>query len=376
MTRTNDPHTNDPLWQSLASRCTLLLPSAHQPCYFLEKETVMATIGVIHHRLTAPAWIALLTQLLFCAPLNAQAPGATSFPAKPVRVLLPVPPGGLQDTLARGVTQELSRIWGQSALVENRPGAGGITAAEAVAKSAADGYTLLMADGVPLTITPFVVRKLPYDAVKDFIPVVGLVQASNIVIAPPNAPYNSIPELIATARAKPGSLNYGSFGQGSANHLGTERFAADAGVSFTHIPYKGGVDIMRAIMAGDVQFAMTGLTAALPLIKQGRMKALAWSGKRRLPTLPDVPTISEGLPGFDSASWFGWFAPAGTPPAVVQKIASDVLKVLATPEVHDKFVHAVGLEPLNLMPDAFAQLISSERVRNEALVKRLGLQQN
>ena len=319
---------------------------------------------------------AILAQILLCASVAAQTPASPAFPAKPVRVVLPVPPGGLQDTLARGVTQELSRLWGQGALVETRPGAGGITAAEAVAKAAPDGYTLLMADGVPLTITPYVVRKLPYDAIKDFIPVVGLVQASNIVIAAPDTPFNSIPELIAVARNKPGALNYGSFGPGSANHLGTERFAAEAGVSFTHIPYKGGVDIMRSIMAGDIQFAMTGLTAALPLIKQGRMKAIAWTGTRRTPTLPEVPTVAEGLPGYATASWFGWFAPANTPQAVVQKIAADTLRVLALPEVRDKFVTGVGLEPLNLMPEAFAQLVGNERVRNEALVKRLGLQQN
>lgn len=318
---------------------------------------------------------AVLAQSLLCAPSSAQSPAA-GFPSKPFRVILPVPPGGLQDTLARGVTQELTRLWGQTALVENRPGAGGITAAEAVARSPADGYTVLMADGVPLTVTPYVVKKLPYDAVKDFVPVVGLVQASNIVIAAPDSAFNSIPELLAAARSKPGALNYGSFGQGSNNHLGTERFAMEAGVSFTHIPYKGGVDIMRALMASDLHFAMTGLTAALPLIKQGRLKAIGWTGTRRNPILPEVPTVSEGLPGYDTASWFGWFAPANTPTAVVQKIAADTLRVLAMPEVREKFVNGVGLEPLNLMPEAFDKLMIAERVRNEALVKRLGLQQN
>jgi len=336
----------------------------------------MAIKRPMWNKLACATGAALLVQLLLGAPVSAQGPAATSFPVKPVRVILPVPPGGLQDTLARGVTQALGRLWGQGALVENRPGAGGITAAEAVAKAAPDGYSLLMADGVPLTITPYVVRKLPYDAIKDFIPVVGLVQASNIVIAAPDAPFNSIPELIAVARAKPGTMNYGSFGPGSANHLGTERFAMEAGVSFTHIPYKGGVDIMRSIMASDIQFAMTGLTAALPLIKQGKMKAIGWTGTRRNPILPEVPTVAEGLQGFATASWFGWFAPANTPPAVVQKIAADTLRALAMPEVRDKFVTGVGLEPLNLMPEAFAQLVGSERVRNEALVKRLGLQQN
>jgi len=335
----------------------------------------MAMNHSMWERASAAACAVALAQLV-CSSVLAQTSSTAAFPAKPVRVVLPVPPGGLQDSLARGVTQELSRLWGQGALVENRPGAGGITAAEAVAKAAPDGYTLLMADGVPLTITPYMVRKLPYDAVKDFIPVVGLVQASNIVIAAPDAPFNSIPELIAVARGKPGALNYGSFGPGSANHLGTERFALEAGVSFTHIPYKGGVDIMRSIMASDIHFAMTGLTAALPLIKQGRMKAIGWTGTGRNPILPEVPTVAEGLSGYSTASWFGWFAPANTPQAVVQRIAADALRVLALPEVRDKIVAGVGLEPLNLMPEAFAQLVGSERVRNEALVKRLGLQQN
>ena len=315
--------------------------------------------------------VLLLVQCVLCAAAHA---ADAAYPQRPIRLIVLFPPGG-SDTVARIFGQRAADRLGQPFVIDNRPGAAGVIGADIAAKSPPDGYTLLFATA-SFAMNSAWERKLPYDAVRDFVPVVGLVQASNIVIAAPDAPFSSITELIAVARAKPGALNYGSFGPGSNNHLGTERFAMEAGVSFTHIPYKGGVDIMRSIMASDIHFAMTGLTAALPLIKQGRMKAIAWTGVRRTPALPDVPTVSEGLPGYDTASWFGWFAPAGTPPAVLQKIAADALRVLAQPEVREKLVSGVGLEPLALMPDAFAQLVSTERGRNEALVKRLGLQQN
>lgn len=316
----------------------------------------------------------VLALILILPTALAQAPAA--YPVKPVRVVVPVPPGGLQDTFARGAMQELSRLWGQPGLVENRPGAGGIPAADAVAKSAPDGYTLFMADQIPLTVTPFVNLKLPFDPVKDLVGVVGLVRASSVLIAPPAAPFNSLQELVAVARSKTGELNYGSFGPGSANHLTTERFARETGIKLVHVPYKGGADVIRAVAAGEVHFSITGLTAALPLIKQGRVKAIAWSGARRSPALPDVPTMSEGLRGFEQWSWFGWFAPAGTPRAIVERIAADAGRVIAVPEFQAKFITGVGLEPFHLGPDQLSDLVRSERVRNGELVKSLKLTVN
>jgi tripartite-type tricarboxylate transporter receptor subunit TctC len=308
-----------------------------------------------------------------CIGLACAAASAQPFPSRPVRIVLPVPPGGLQDALTRALAQELSGAWNQAVIAENRPGAGGVTAAEAVARAAPDGHTVLMADGVPLTITPFLNSRLPYDAVKDFAPVVGLAQSSSVVIASPNAPFNSMTELLARARARPGDVSYGSFGVGAANHLSTERLAMLTGVRLLHVPYKGGVDVMRAIMAGELDFSLTGLTAALPLIKQGRIKVIGYAGAQRLAALPDVPAVFESVPGFSQVSFFGWWVPTGTPRAIVDRIASEVQRVLAAPQFSEKNITGVGLEPLGIGPDKFGELVRSERVNNEEVVKRLKL---
>jgi tripartite-type tricarboxylate transporter receptor subunit TctC len=309
--------------------------------------------------------------ILLLASFSASALAQVPWPAKPVRILIPVPPGGSQDTLGRGAGAELSRLWGQPVVVESRPGAGGITAADAVAKSAPDGYTLLMADEVPLILTPLLHKSLPYDPVKDFIPVVTLAQSSSIVVAPANAPFNSMPELVAAAKSQPGAINFASFGPGSTSHLNTEDFAAQTGITLTHVPYKGGADIMRALMAGEINFAFTGIVAAVPLIKQGRIKAIGYAGERRLPIYPDVPTVSEMLPGFQTLAWFGWMAPGGTPRPVVEKIAADVARVIAMPAFKEKFLDTAGLAPYSLAPEQFQQLVVSTRAKYQALLKRL-----
>src|SRR4051812_17689180 len=203
------------------------------------------------------------------------------YPTKSVKIVIPVPPGGVQDLLARAIGQELAREWGQTVLTENRPGAGGVAAADAVAKSAPDGHTIFMADEVPLTITPLLMSKLPYDPQADFVPVIALVQSSHVLAVSASSPYTSVRELIGAARAKPGSLNYGTFGAGSTGHLNTEELATLAGIKVTHVPYKGGADVLRALVAGDIQFAITGLTPAQPLLKQGRLRAIAYTGTRR-----------------------------------------------------------------------------------------------
>ena len=298
---------------------------------------------------------------------------AQAFPTKPVRVVVPVPPGGLQDSLTRAVAQELSVLWGSAVVAENRPGAGGITAADAIAKAAPDGHSILMADGVPLTITPFLNRNIPYDPIRDFAPVAGLAQSSSVVIAPPDAPFNSIPELLARARARPGDVSYGSFGVGAGNHLSTERLALLTGVKFLHVPYKGGVDVMRALMANEIDFSLTGMTATLPLIKQGRLKVIGWAGSQRTAALPNVPTIGETQPGFSQVSFFGWWVPAATPRAVIERIATDLSRVLANPAFSDKNITGVGLEPLNIGTEKFAELVRTERVHNEEVVRRLNL---
>lgn len=300
--------------------------------------------------------------------------GAPAYPAKPVRVVLPVPPGGVQDLIARGIAQELSRIWGHAVVAENRPGAGGVAAADSVAKSPADGHSILMADDVPLIISPMLIAKLPYDPVADFVPVIALVQSSHVVVVAAAHPAKTLQELIAAMRAKPGGTNFGSFGVGSTVHLNTEDLLSLAGVRATHVPYKGGADVLRAVVAGDVHFAITGLTPAQPLIKQGRLRVLAYTGTRRLAEMPEVPTVAEaGVPGFSTQSWFGWFVPAGTPRPVADRIAADAGRVVATPEFREKYLVPAGLAALNAGPDQFPSLMRDARVKYQALVNRLEL---
>jgi tripartite-type tricarboxylate transporter receptor subunit TctC len=299
-----------------------------------------------------------------------------AFPSKPMRLILPVPPGGLQDAFARALGQELTKTWGQTVIVDNRAGASGIIAAEAVAKSAPDGYTLLMTDNVTWMTNHFL-RKLPYDSVKDFLPVIGLVQAGNVLVTAPDFPAKTLQELIDLARAKPGELNYGSFGMGSSPHVDTEAMSLAANIKVTHVPYKGGPEILQGLVGGQISFSITGLPPALPLIRQGRLRALAYGGLQRSSAMPDVPTLSEaGLKGFESGAWFGWFVPAGTPRATIDKIAADAGRVVANSEFREKFVFRVGLEPLDMPPSAFNELIKSEREKYSIRLRGLDLKLN
>ena len=294
---------------------------------------------------------------------------AQSYPVKPVRIVIPVPPGGVQDALTRAIAAELGKLWGQGVVVENRPGASGIIAAEAVARSAPDGYSVLQTDAITFMTNQFLRRNLPYDPAKDFAPVIGLVQTSDVLVARLQLPARTVAELVALARAKPGALNYGSFGQGSAAHLDAEKLSLAAGVSMTHVPYKGGGDIPKALLAGEIDFAFTGLTSVLPLIRDGRIRALAFGGPRRSPALPDVPTLQEQGYSFDTGGWFGWFVPSATPRAIVDRIAADTGRVLGNAAFRDKYILGVGLEPLNVPASQFADLVKETHGKYAALFK-------
>ncbi len=298
---------------------------------------------------------------------------AQGYPVKPVRIVLPVPPGGLQDSLARAMAPELTRRWGQPVLVENRAGANGIISADAVAKAPPDGHMLWMGTMVQLS-NDLLNRKVPFDSVKDLVPVIGLVEAGSILVSSLQHPARNLQDLIAAARAKPGEINYGSFGIGSLPHIDTEALGTQAGVRFTHIPYKGGAEILQGILGEQVTFAIMGITATIPLIRQGRIRAIAYGGAKRSSTFPDVPTISEaGIKGFTSRGWFGWFAPAGTPRAAIDKIAADAGQVISAPEFRDKFIHAAGLEVLNLAPGPLAELLQADRASYAARLKALNI---
>lgn len=316
----------------------------------------------------------ILTTSLVFVPALAQ---VASYPQKPVRMVISYPPGGAVDALARAVGNDLGKLWGQSVVVEGRPGAGGVSAAVAVAHAAPDGYTIFLTDHTPLAITPFLQRDLPYDPVRDFATVITVTESFSIVVVPGKFPVNSISELIAAAKTKPGAINFGSWGIGSAAHLDPEEFAAMARISMTHVPYKGAAEMFRGLLTGEIQLAFVSLGAAIPQIKQGGFKALGYGSLKRTPLLPLVPTVAEsGLPGFEERSWLGLIVPAATPRPIINKIAADTARVLAVPAFKEKFIEGIGFEASSLSPDAFAQLLEETRAKRQAQLKRLNLQVN
>ncbi len=264
----------------------------------------------------------------------AQAP---AYPTKPIRLVVPFPPGGATDILAREVAKHLTEAWGQSVVVDNRPGAGGNIGSELVAKAAPDGYTLEMGTVGTHAINASLYSKMPYDHVKDFVPVILVAGVPNVLEVNPSVPVNSVQELIAYAKANPGKLNFASSGAGTSIHLSGELFKVMAGVQMTHVPYKGSAPALQDLLGGQVQLMFDNLPPSLPQIKAGKLRALAVTSTTRAPALPDVPTVAEaGLPGFEASSWFGVLAPAGTPPAIVAKLNAEIAKWLTSPEAKEK----------------------------------------
>ena len=257
---------------------------------------------------------------------------AQPFPSKPIKIIVPYPPGGTSDILARAVGQKMSEAYGQSVIVENKPGATGNIGADLVAKSPADGYTLLLADIGSLAISPSVSSNLPFDPVKDFAPVAMVAYSPHLLAAHPSLPAKNVRELVALLKAKPDSLSFAVSGIGGANHLAGIDFAQRTGVKWTYVPYKGGAQAITDVMAGHAQVLFNGMLATYPAVKDGKLKAIAISSAKRFPAAPDVPTVAEGgLPGFETGSWQGIVAPAGTPPEIVNKLHASVMAILATP---------------------------------------------
>ena len=286
---------------------------------------------------------------------------AQAYPSKPIRLIVPSAPGGGTDIAARLIAQGLTESFGQAVVVDNRGGAGGIAGVTVAAKlSAPDGYTLVLGSNGHLSFASAVNPKLPYDPQKDLAPI-SLVANQPFVIAISSAvPANSIRELIALAKAKPGSITYGSGGTGSASHLGVELFQIKAGITLMHIPYKGTGPGMSALMSGELQMLMAGLATVLPQAKSGKIKVLAVSGTQRSRMAPEVPTVSEaGLPGYEFNVWYGMMAPGGTPRAIVNKLAGEIARLLKAPIVLERFAVA-GLEPVSNTPDEFAALLKRE----------------
>ena len=303
------------------------------------------------------------------APAAAQAP---AYPTKPVRLVVPFPPGGATDIIARAVAQKLGETLGQSIVVDNRPGAGGNVGTELVAKAAPDGYTLEMGTVGTHAINASLYAKMPYDNVKDFAPIILVAGVPNVLEVNPTLPINSVQELIAYAKANPGKLNFASSGNGTSIHLSGELFKVMTGVQMTHVPYKGSAPAIQDLLSGQVQLMFDNLPPSLPQIKAGRLRALAVTSATRAPALPDVPTVAEsGLPGFEASSWFGLLAPAGTPPAIIAKINAEVATWLASPEGKEKLA-SIGANAAGGSPDDFARHIQAETAKWAKVVKESG----
>lgn len=284
---------------------------------------------------------------------------AQSYPAKPIKIVVPSPPAGSTDQLARAIGQKLAEAWGQSVEIENKPGAGLNLGADYVAKSPADGYTLLMG-AVHHSIAPAVYKKLPYSFEKDLTPITVVAIVPNVMIAPVSFPAKTTAEVIALAKANPGKYTYGSTGAGTAHHLIGEQFNDMAGTDIRHIPYKGSAPALVDLMGGQIHFMFDTVASCLPHIQSGKLRAIAVATSTRSSALPDVPTLSEsGLSGFDISTWFGLLAPTGTPAAVVNRLNAEVVRNLSTPEMK-KQLAAMGAEPVGNSPAQMAAQIRTE----------------
>jgi tripartite-type tricarboxylate transporter receptor subunit TctC len=298
---------------------------------------------------------------------------AQPYPNKPVRIVVPYTPGGPADVLVRGLGQKLSEKWGQQIVVENKPGANEIVAAEAVAKSAPDGYTFLLASDAVFTLNSSLYSKLPYDAVKDFVPVSKLVTANLMLVARPDFPANSVKELAEYARANPGKISYGSVGAGGVNHLPMAWFANQNNLKMEHVPYKGLVQALQDMIAGrlDVMYAVIG--GALPFVQSNKVKGIAQSGSARSTIIPNVPTFAEaGFPAFDASFYFALAAPAGTPRDIVARLATDASEIVRSAEFREKYLTNLGFEPVGDTPEQFAAFLVNDRKLGAEKVKVSG----
>jgi len=311
----------------------------------------------------------LLVCTLLCAPALVLA--QTAYPAKPIRLILPFPPGGSTDIVARLVGQKLTESWGQPVLIENRPGAGGNIAAETAARAAADGYTLFqvnVANAIGATLYP----KLTYDLIASFAPVIQLATTPYVLLAHPTVPAKNTVELIALAKKRPGQLNYASAGGGSATHLSGELLKSMAGIEIVHVPYKGTGPAVTALLSGEVDLYFATVPAALPLVEAKKLRALSVTSARRAALMRDVPAIAEaGLKGYETSTWHGILTPAGTPPDIVVKLNAEIARMLAQPAVKERFI-GQGLDPVGGTPEQFGAYLKAEISKWARVVKVSG----
>jgi len=297
---------------------------------------------------------------------------AQSYPVKPVRVIVPFPPAGGTDLFARLVAQKLSTALGQQFLTDNRSGAGGMIGSEAAARAAPDGYVLLITSSSTHSINPHLTRKPLYDALRDFSPVIVIAQAPNVLVAHPSLPVRSVKELIAFAKSRPGEINYASNGSGTLSHLTGELFKLRAGINMVHIPYKGGPPAVTDVMAGQVSVLFAAFPTVIGQVRAGRLRALAVSGAKRASAAPELPTVAETLLGFESSQWWGMFAPATTPAAIVNRLNTEIEKFLRDTEMQERFA-ANGAEAVGGTPAWFADFLKADYEKWGAVVKKTGI---
>jgi tripartite-type tricarboxylate transporter receptor subunit TctC len=309
---------------------------------------------------------AALAALALSLPVQAQYPG------KPLRFVVPFAAGGTSDILARAIGPKLTEAWGQPVIVENRTGANGNVGAEFVAKSAPDGYTMLLSDVAALAINPSVYPEMPFDPARDFSPIVMVSYSPHVLAVHPSLPVKDVKELIAYARANPGKLNFANSGTGGAPHLAGVEFAARTGVQWTYIPYKGGSAAVQDVIAGNANVLFNGMLATYPSVKSGRLRGLAVSSAKRVASAPELPTIAETLPGFETGSWQGLLAAAGTPREIVAKLNAELVRILNTSEMKE-FLAKQGTEVRSGPPEALGQFIASEKARWAKVVKENGI---
>jgi tripartite-type tricarboxylate transporter receptor subunit TctC len=312
--------------------------------------------------------LALLAGLL---PYMATTAVAADYPARPIRIVVPYPPGAFNDQLARIFAQHLTKAWGQPVVVDNRPGGGSVIGTDLVAKAAPDGYTLLI-NSFAFAVNPSLQPKLNYDSERDFAPVILAAGTPNLLVVAPDSPLRSLKDLISAAKSKPGGLSYASAGNGASNHLCTELLKSLAGIDIVHIPYKGSVPAVTDLMGGQVQFMFDNTPNVVQHIRAGKLRAIAVSSTRRSPVVPDVPTVAETLPGFDVMVWYGVMAPAATPKDIVVKLNIELNRILKAKEVGAAFA-LQGVEPAGGTPTEFGGFIRAQTARWGKVIRDAGI---
>jgi len=300
------------------------------------------------------------------------AQAAVPYPAKPIRLVVPYSPGGNTDVFARLIAQRLTVAWGQQVVVDNRAGGNTLIGTELVARSIADGYTIMLTT-LTFTVSPSLYKKLPYDTVRDFTPITLAVVLPNVLVVHPSVPAKSLKEMIQYAKVNPGKLNYASTGNGTSPHLSMELLKTMAGISLVNIPYKGGAPALADLMGGQISAQFIGLSVAIPFIKSGKLRALAVTSSKPSSVAPDIPTVGETVPGYELDAWFGVLGPGGMPEPLVQRLQQAIAKILHSPDFKEHLV-SLGAEPVGSSPLKFATYIKSEISKYAQIVKTTGIQ--